>query len=63
YWLSQQISRGQKPVADAEKVIWSLVLPHMTEKGLASFKQHYGLAFYNQLGEPFDVDKYSMITF
>lgn len=63
YWLSQQIIRGQKTVDDAEKVVWSLVLPHMTDKGIDGFNHHYGADFINQLGDRFDVDQHLLITF
>ena len=63
YWLSQQITRGDKTIADAEKVIWSLVIPHMTEKGLTAFKQFYGANFYETLGSPFEVPTKSFLIF
>lgn len=63
YWLSQQITRGDKTIADAEKVIWSLVIPHMTEKGLTAFKQFYGANFYEALGSPFEVPTKSFLIF
>ena len=63
YWLSQQITRGEKTVADAEKVIWNLVLPYMTQKGIAAFKQFYGETFYKELGEPFNAHSKSFVIF
>lgn len=63
YWLSQQITRGDKTIADAEKIIWSLVIPHMTEKGFAAFKEFYGANFYEALGSPFEVSTKSFLIF
>lgn len=63
YWLSQQITRGEKTVADAEKVIWSLVLPYMTQKGIDAFKQFYGETFYKKLGTSFTIDAKSFLIF
>ena len=61
YWLSQQITRGEKTVADKEKIIWSLVIPHMTPKGIDAFKQYYGVHFYEGLGPPLAIDQKSFI--
>lgn len=63
YWLSQQITRGEKTVADAEKVIWSLVIPHMTPKGIEAFKRFYGTSFYENLGTPFSENSKSFLIF
>ena len=63
YWLSQQITRGYKTVADAEKVIWSLVLPHMTKKGITAFKEFYGATFYKELGQSFNAPTKSYMIF
>lgn len=63
FWLSQQIIRGEKTQEDGEKLIWSLLIPHMTEKGITSFKKFFGEDYFNQLGEPFEADIQSFITF
>lgn len=51
FWFSQQIIRGDKTTEDGEKMIWSIIVPHFTEKGLAKFKDFFGEAYYNSLGE------------
>lgn len=63
YWLSQQIIRGEKSREDGEKMIWSILLPHFTEKGIQSFKAFFGESYFNSLGEPFDLDIQSLISF
>ncbi len=63
YWLSQQIIRGEKTGEDGEKMIWSILVPHFTEKGIHSFKGFFGEEYYNNLGEPFEVDLNKFITF
>ena len=63
FWLPQQIIRGKKTGKDGEKIIWSLLVPHMTEKGITSFKKFYGEDFFNSLGESFEVDAHSFFSF
>ncbi len=63
YWLSQQTTRDENTEANAEKVLWGMILPHMTEKGIASVKQFFGADFYKQIGEPFKVSQHSSIKF
>lgn len=61
YWLSQQTTRDENTEANAEKVLWGMILPHMTEKGIASVKQFFGADFYEQIGKPFKVGEHSSI--
>jgi AcrR family transcriptional regulator len=56
YWLSQQIARGRQAAEDGEKLIWSLLVPHLTEKGLEAFRRYFGADALERLGEPFDPD-------
>lgn len=63
FWLPQQIIRGEKKQEDGEKLIWSVLLPHMTEKGLYNFKKYFGEGYLNSLGDPFDIDIESLISF
>lgn len=41
-WLAQQNLRGQGQGQDAEKQVWSLIYPHMTEKGVEEFERFFG---------------------
>ncbi len=63
FWSSQQMIRGDKTKEDGEKVIWSLLLPHLTEKGMASFKKFFGEDYLSSLGEGFDQSMESYINF
>ncbi|MBQ4818996.1 TetR/AcrR family transcriptional regulator [Aquimarina sp. MMG016] len=63
FWPSQQAIRGDKTKDDGEKVIWSLLLPHLTEKGLASFKKFFGDDYHASMGEKFDQNMDSYLTF
>ena len=63
FWLPQQIIRGDKQPAEGEKLIWSLLIPHMTQKGLASFEKFFGKEYLLELGESFPTDVQSFITF
>lgn len=63
FWSSQQMIRGDKTREDGEKVIWSLLLPHLTEKGLASFKKFFGEDYLADMGEKFDQNMDSYLTF
>ncbi len=56
FWLPQQVIRGEKTTEDAEKMVWSILIPHFTPKGIDSFKTFFGEAYYENLGEPFEVD-------
>jgi AcrR family transcriptional regulator len=63
YWLSQQIIRGEKTMEDGEKMIWSILVPHFTEKGVEKFKSFFGDNYYNSLGEAMEVDLTKIISF
>ena len=63
FWLAQQIIRGEKTEEDGEKMIWSMLIPHFTEKGIQAFKNFFGEAYYNNLGQPFEMDIDQFIAF
>jgi len=63
FWSSQKTVRGDKSSLDGEKVIWSLLLPNLTEKGLASFKKFFGEDYVASLGEDFDQNMDSYLIF
>lgn len=56
FWLPQQSIRKVIDRNEVHKVTWSLILPHFTPKGIASFKAFFGEEFYNNIGSPFKVD-------
>ena len=63
FWASQQTVRGDKVQKDGEKVIWSLLLPHLTPKGMASFKKYFGEEYLASLGKAFDHSLESYVNF
>ena len=58
FWSAQKKIRNTDE--DGEKMIWSLLVPYFTEKGIASFKKFFGTSYYKELGASFtfDVNKY-----
>lgn len=63
YWLPQQIIRGEKTKEDGERLVWSMLVPHFTDKGLKSFKNFFGDQILDELGEPFVYDLSSIVSF
>jgi hypothetical protein len=61
FWLPQQVIRGEKTTTDGDQMIWSLVLPHLTEKGIKSFQKYFGQEVMENLGEPFTLDIQSLV--
>lgn len=62
FWLPQQVVRGEKTTQDGDRMIWSLVIPHLTEKGIKSFENFFGKEVLDNLGEPFTLDINSLVT-
>ncbi|MDG1433593.1 MAG: TetR/AcrR family transcriptional regulator [Saprospiraceae bacterium] len=63
YWLHQQIFHGEKPEksnVEGEMKIWSMLLPHLTEKGIKSFRKFFGDDYLKKMGKSFnsDLEKY-----
>ncbi len=58
YWLNQEFARGAEAHDFEEmiKKIWSILLPHFTEKGTQSFIKFFGQEYYNTLGAPFEIE-------
>lgn len=63
FWSTQQTVLGTKKKEDGEKVIWSMLLPHLTEKGLAAFEKYFGKNYIKSFGNDFEVDIESYFTF
>lgn len=63
FWLAQQIIRGEKTGEDGEAMIWSMLIPHFTEKGLKSFTSFFGEDYLEKIGQPFEADIENYITF
>jgi len=59
YWLNQQMILGDDPDKtreDGEMKIWSILLPHLTEKGLKSFRKFFGADYLKKMGKSFNSD-------
>ncbi|MGB0863138.1 MAG: TetR family transcriptional regulator [Saprospiraceae bacterium] len=63
YWLSSQIYRKSNDKTRWDKLVWSLILPYFTEKGLESFKNHFGQEYYNALGDNFQTNQFQTVGF
>lgn len=51
FWLLSDIFQDVEVETGWDKVAWSLILPHFTEKGLAAFMEHFGEDYYLSLGK------------
>jgi len=55
FWHAQNSVRNSKTIkGEVEKVIWSMLLPHFTKKGIQSFISFFGPSYLESLGESFD---------
>ncbi|MEM9936349.1 MAG: TetR/AcrR family transcriptional regulator, partial [Bacteroidota bacterium] len=63
FWSPQQKVRGETSSQDGEKVIWSLLFPHLTPKGLTAFQKYFGESYLKDIGPPFDVSLDTILTF
>lgn len=54
YWMTQKMVRQVHNAEDAERMVWSVVIPHFTERGIESFSKYFGNNFLDTLGESFD---------
>lgn len=52
YWVSQKVVRNMEDEQDAERMVWSTILPHFTEQGIIAFTSYYGEEYLTQLGMP-----------
>lgn len=51
YWISQKAVRQIDDHEDAERMVWSTIIPHFTEKGLSAFSSYYGADYLSNLGQ------------
>ena len=63
FWMTQKIIRGDRKKEDAQKVIWSLLIPHFTDKGVVRFKSYFGEDYFNTLGNTFNLEENLYSTF
>jgi len=51
-WLAQQYVRQIGDLEKAERMVWSTIIPHFTEKGMEAFLSYYGKDFVSNFGIP-----------
>ncbi len=51
-WLAQQYVRQIGDLEKAERMVWSTIIPHFTEKGMEAFLAYYGKDFVSNFGIP-----------
>lgn len=54
FWLNQQLVRGEDLTEDCGMNIWSMLIPHLTEKGIEAFTKFFGEDYIKKLGKPFE---------
>lgn len=66
YWLNQQMFRDEESKAsskDGEMKIWSMLLPHLTKKGLKAFRKFFGDDYLKKMGKSFNSDIAEYVRF
>ena len=53
YWYISKEFHGEESETNWDKILWSLLLPYFTERGVKSFIRHFGEDYYRSLGKPF----------
>lgn len=54
-WLQLKAFRDIEDLDQVRKLIWSLIVPYFTEKGIKAFQSYFGDDFYKSLGKSFDI--------
>ncbi len=62
YWSAQMQLAG-RPLEDCIKMIWALLMPHFTDKGLDALSRHCGIEVNCLLGEPFENTSDQLVIF
>jgi hypothetical protein len=60
--LPQQVTRKEEGQQFADNTLWSLILPHFTEKGLNSLTQFLGEEKMKSIGEPFELTMNELLS-
>jgi len=66
YWINQQMLLGDKidkSSAEGELKIWSMLLPHLTKKGLRAFRRYFGDDYLKRLGKSLNTDIAEYVRF
>ncbi|MFT4737150.1 MAG: AcrR family transcriptional regulator [Cyclobacteriaceae bacterium] len=54
FWLSQKDVRNDSSLDDAEKMVWSTIIPHFTPKGIEALEKYFGPGYSQSLGRSFE---------
>jgi len=63
FWYAQQKILGENAYKDGEKLIWSMLVPHFTKKGITAFESYFGKRYLNSLGKTFETKVDQFISF
>ena len=63
YWYISKEFQGDTQETNWDKILWSLLLPHFTERGIQSFIRHFGEDYYQSLGKSFTEYEENKIEF
>ncbi|MEL7219691.1 MAG: TetR family transcriptional regulator [Bacteroidota bacterium] len=53
FWLMSEVYKTEESEKDWGRYVWSIILPHFTDKGVTAFRQHFGEDYYTTLGPAF----------
>lgn len=63
YWYISREFQGDAEETNWDKILWSLLLPHFTKRGIDSFTRHFGENYYQTLGKSFSTYEESKVAF
>ena len=63
YWIPSEPYRGKNSQTTWDRLIWSAILPHFTEKGKQAFIQRFGKEYYQSLGDAYNHKKQQDVNF
>lgn len=55
-WLQVNIVQEAQHLDQLRRLIWSMIVPYFTEKGITAFQTFFGKEFYARLGQPFNIE-------
>jgi AcrR family transcriptional regulator len=53
FWLMSEVYQAGEEEQDWGRYVWSIILPHFTDKGITAFRQHFGEDYSSSLGPAF----------
>lgn len=63
FWLMSDIYQDIRKETSWDKIAWSLILPHFTEKGITAFKEHFGAEYFQSLGRSYTTYTNQILSF